>query len=233
MRILFSLVFILSFSTMKAQTLPVGGGYNNSNEISKSILSIGTWIKTRDNISTIKGSTYLFDSWHNNAKLYVDDKVYNIRAFNFNIQNQRFEAKFSEDSVLIMNTSKIKRIVVRDKVFNRFELEDNTSNPFFEVIGSFDNSILLKKYDLDIQEGSFNHMTQKLITPSVYIIKEEYFTANLDGTDVKSTKLKKSTILRLFEKDKQDKVEEYADENKLNFKDENDVHQIFEYSNSL
>ena len=153
--------------------------------------------------------------------------------FNFNVQNQRFEAKFSEDSVLIINTTKIKKIIIRDKVFNRFELEDNTSNPFFEVIGKFDNMLLLKKYNLKIKEGTFNPMTQKAIRPSEYIIKDEYFTANLDGTNVNETKLKKSTILKLFDKNKQEKVEEYADQNNLNFKDEHDVHQIFEFSNSL
>jgi hypothetical protein len=147
--------------------------------------------------------------------------------------NQRFEAKFSEDSVLIINTTKIKKIVIRDKTFNRFELKDNTSNPFFEVIGRFDNSILLKKYNLIIKEGSFNPMTQKMIRPSEYIIKEEYFIANLDGTNVKETKLKKSTILKLFDEMKQEKVQEYADENHLNFKDEQDVQRIFKYTNTL
>ncbi len=233
MRIFFSLVFFLSLCNMKAQTSPIGEGYNDSNDIRKNIRGIGTWIKNNNTTPTIKGSTYLFDSWNNNAKLYVDNKVYIVKEFNFNVQNQRFEAKFSEDSVLIMNTSKIKKIIIRDKVFNRLELEDNTSNPFFEVIGSFDNSILLKKYDLDIQEGSFNHMTQKLITPSVYIIKEAYFTANLDGTNVKETKLKKSTILKLFDQNKQEKVKDFVSENHLSFKDEDDVQQIFHYTNTL
>ncbi len=235
MKNLFSAVLILVSVFVSGQTNSLTNGYDGVNDIARSsgIVKMGVWIKNSDDLSDIKGSPYLFDSWYNNAKLYVDNTVYNVMSFNFNVQNQRFEAKFSEDSVLIMNTTKIKKIILRDKVFSRFELEDNTSNPFFEVIGKFDNSLLLKKYTLSIKEGSFNPMTQKVIRPSEYIVKEEYFTANLDGTNVKDTKLKKSTILKLFDDAKQEKVKEYADENDLNFKDENDVHRIFEYSNTL
>ena len=233
MRTLLSLFFLFLTFGLYAQQASLSEGYAGQSDVANSIKGNGVWIKNNNNLTEIKGSPYLFDSWFNNAKLYMDNTVYNIMNFNFNVQNQRFEAKFSEDSVLIINTTKIKKIIIRDKVFNRFELEDNTSNPFFEVIGKFDNMLLLKKYNLKIKEGTFNPMTQKAIRPSEYIIKDEYFTANLDGTNVNETELKKSTILKLFDKNKQEKVEEYADQNNLNFKDEHDVHQIFEFSNSL
>lgn len=233
MKIFFSFVLMFSAFILNAQTTSLADGYDGANDIRNSVANNGVWIKNNTNLSEIKGSPYLFDSWYNNAKLYMDNTIYNVMAFNFNVMNQRFEAKFSEDSVLIINTTRIKKIILRDKIFNRFELEDNTSNPFFEVIGTFDNSILLKKYNLVIKEGSFNPMTQKMIRPSEYIIKEVYFTANLDGTNVKETKLKKSTILNLFDENKQVKVKEFVDENHLNFKDEDDVQRIFKYTNSL
>lgn len=225
------LVFFTYFSN--AQDSAYSEDYSGENDIRRNIVSNGVWIKNKDLLTDIKGSLYLYDSWLNNAKLYIDKKVYNIMSFNFNVMNQRFEAKFSEDSVLIMNTGNIDRIVIRDKIFDKFDLEDNTSNPFFEVIGRFDKSILLKKYNLFIKEGSLNPMTQKMIRPSQYIINEIYFVSNLDGTNVNEIKLKKSTILDLFDKNKQDKVKEYADENHLNFKEEKDVQRIFLYTNSL
>lgn len=225
------LVFFTYFSN--AQDAVRSEGSSEAKDIGRDIASNGVWIKSNDNLTEIKGSQYLFDSWFNDAKLYIDKKVYHVMNFNFNVMNQRFEAKISEDSVLIMNTGNISRIVIRDKIFDKFVLEDNASNPLFEVIGRFDNSILLKKYDLIIKEGSFNPMTQKMIRPSEYIIKEMYFVSDLDGTNVKKTKLKKSTILELFDENKQDKVKEYADENHLSFKEENDVQRIFQYTNSL
>lgn len=229
------LITLLGFFTCfsNAQNEARSGGYSDANDMRREITSNGVWIKSNNNLTEIKGSQYLYDSWLNNATLYIDQKVYNVMSFNFNVMNQRFEAKFSEDSVLIMNTGNINRIVIRDRIFDKFDLEDNASNPFFEVIGRFDNSVLLKKYDLVIKEGSFNPMTQRMIRPSEYIIKEKYFVSDLDGTNVKETKLKKSTILDLFDENKQYKVKEYADENDLDFKVEDDVQRIFLYTNSL
>lgn len=234
MKLFLSIALIFSISVSNAQSTQENRVIDQQALRNTNIRQMGVWVKNTP-ASEIKGSHYLFDSWNNDARLYVTNGtvVYNIKDFNYNIKNQRFEAKLSEDSVLIMNTSNIKKITIRDKTFNRFELEDNTSNPFFEIIGTEDNSILLKKYNVIVKQGSLNPMTQQTIRPSEYVIRDEYFTANLDGTNVNEIKLKKSTILKMFNKGKKEKVEEFADENDLNFKDDQDVHKIFLYSNTL
>lgn len=232
MKAIVGLIFVFFTVSLYAQETIRAEDLAPGNDIS-GFKGGGVWIKnTAVSPTDVKGSQYLFYYW-SNAAIYVDQKVYKMDAFNFNVENQRFEAKFSEDSVLIMNTSNIKKIVIGDKTFSRFELEGSANNPFVEVIGRFDNSILFKKYELVIKEGSFNPMTQKMTRPPEYVINEHYFTVNLDGSNVEKTKLKKSAILKLFDKNSQEKVEAFANENRLDFNDEQDVHQIFEYSNTL
>tara|TARA_R110000868_G_scaffold100301_2_gene275855 strand:+ start:8029 stop:8724 length:696 start_codon:yes stop_codon:yes gene_type:complete len=192
----------------------------------------GFWVSNSAK-DEIEGTPYLFNTWDNLSTLYTEDAVYSLNSFNYNIQLERFEAKFSEDSILIINTGNIKKIII-----NNIELKPYYDNEyrkiiFFEEIAKVDKVVLLKKNLVRVQKGSLNPMTQKKIKPDSYIVEEEFYVKNMDEVDLKPIKLKKSEILKLIKSDYQTKIILYAKEHGLKYYKLSDVHKILQYYNSL
>lgn len=77
------------------------------------------WIKSSIRKTEIKGSPYLYESWYNNGRVYLGDKVFSIMSVNYNMQMERFEAKISGDSVFAIDPSSAKKIEIRGKEFIR------------------------------------------------------------------------------------------------------------------
>ncbi|MFV0572668.1 MAG: hypothetical protein ACK5M1_09600 [Xanthomarina gelatinilytica] len=231
------LVFILTLSVnfTFAQSASIRVGNASNDYLNPQITSsTGIWVTNYSQPTSLKGSPYLFETWNsNNAIFYLkNDKSYGIKNVNYNVQLERFEAKFSEDSILAFNPKNIDKIVVKGRTFKRYLDPEFQRNSFFEELAATKSISILRKYEIEIVLGNINPITHKKISENQMIQKEKYYYT-IDGDVLKETKLKKSSILKTLDSDKRDPLKRYANDNNLSFKDANDLKKILEYYNTL
>ncbi|GGG42305.1 hypothetical protein [Bizionia arctica] len=226
--ILFALTVNFTFS--QAGSNISGGSYGNSS----SFTGNGIWVKNSEANTNLKGSPYLFDSWTSSSALIysADNRAYKFNNLNYNVRLERFEAKFSEDSILAFNPKNIDKIVIHNRTFKRYLDNEFQRNSYFEELVVTNSVIILRKFEIGIKEGVVNPLTHQKTTDDEMIVKEKYYYTT-DGENLKFIQLKKSSILKTLDADKRDLVKEYAKENKLSFKEINELKKILEYYNTL
>ena len=232
MKHIFYLSIFLVANTLLAQGKAISP-INDVQTAQESLATGGLWVSSNTNKEEIQGTPYLFDSWNTLSKLYTDEQIYSLQHFNYNIELERFEAKFSEDSILIMNTGNLKKIIINNIELTPYYDSEAQKVTFFQEVAKLNAVVLLKKYLVRIQEGSFNPMTQKQIKPDTYVKEEKFYLKTGNESDLKPIKLKKASILKLVDTQHQSKVKAYAKEHKLKYTKVNDVHKILQYYNTL
>jgi len=231
MKIIVGISFFCMSQFLVGQTIIPVSTYENTTSI-ENFSTGGMWITTRPPSSAIKGTPYLFNSWYNFTKIYIDNKSYALNSVNYNLDKDRFEARFSNDSVLVINLHNVKKIEIRKKILKPFFDPDIQSVTFFEEI--FNSEILLlKRHSVKIREGNINPMTLEKIRPDEYIKKFNYYLKKDENSSLEKVSLKKSTILKLFDQDYKSEIKEYAKEENLRFKNETDLIKILRYYNKL
>ena len=231
MKKLLYLSLLVLANSLQAQSKAISP-VNDIQSANQSLATGGLWVSSKTN-DEIVGTPYLFNTWNNLSKLYTDEAMYSLNSFNYNIELERFEAKFSEDSILIMNTGNLKKIVINTIELTPYYDDEFKKINFFQEVAKIDRAVLLKKFLVRIQEGSFNPMTQAKIKPDSYVKEEQYYIKYKDEVNLKPIKLKKSAILKLIKSDYQSKIKIYAKEHKLKYSKVSDVHRILQYYNTL
>ncbi|MCX7550684.1 hypothetical protein [Xanthomarina sp. F2636L] len=226
---LFALTANFSFSQASS-----AGSVDNFSNASKMIHNNGLWVSGSSADSNIKGSPYLFDSWNSeDGVIYMNDnKAYRLKSLNYNVQLERFEAKFSEDSVLALNPRNIDKIVIDNRTFKRYLDPEFQRNSYFENLVTTKSITILRKYEIEIIEANFNPMTQQKVSDDQMVKKEKYYYS-IDDETLKEIKLKKSHILKTLDSDKKDAIKQYAKDNNLSFKNVVDLKTILQYYNTL
>jgi len=227
-------VIMLFFGPLLAQNLEQISRSKELTEIRNNLNLDGFKASKDRNRPDVDGSPYLYKSWNNHSKIYYEDRVYVISNFNYNIYSERFEAKLSEDSILIINPGNIKSILINNKTFGRYLDPEFQRNSYFEeIIKIDDNNLLLKKYTIKIKEGARNPLTKEKLTNDQLVNEEIYYICDLNDNELKKVKLKKTTIQSLFRKDALENIKNYVNENHLNYRDPDDVKKIVEHYNTL
>ncbi|MFC4721470.1 hypothetical protein ACFO5O_03990 [Geojedonia litorea] len=193
----------------------------------------GFWSNNNKSKEPIEGTPYLFDNWENEARLYLNDEIFVATLFNFNIEQEQFEAKFSEDSVLIIDTKNIDKIVINAIVFKSYPYVTSYDGRFLQELKTTRGFDVLKKYYVKIKEGKYNPMTQQQIVADKYIKYEEYFILNKQSSTINAIKLNQKNILELIDPSLHHSLNQFVKNNKLNYKDEDDLIKILTYYNSL
>ncbi|PWK19290.1 hypothetical protein [Xanthomarina spongicola] len=229
--LIFLLALTVNFSFSQSASISSRNDFSNSRTL---MSNNGLWITNSTASSEIKGTPYLFDSWNSdNALIYMsDNRAYKIRSINYNVQLERFEAKFAEDSVLALNPKNIKKIDINSRTFKRYLDPQYQRNSYFEELVKTKSLTILRKFETEIVEGNFNPMTQQKITPDQMVKIEKYYSTE-DGETLSEMKLSKGAILKLIDSDKKDAVKQHAKDNSLNYKDINDLKAIIKYYNTL
>lgn len=177
----------------------------------------------------IDGSVHLFDSWNNNGTIQTDKAAFKIRNINFNAQRNAFESKIpNTDSIFTFDFTNIEKMVVNNKVFKNVYSPIEGGNKVYQVVAEADNFAIYKDNYIEIKEGSPNPMLAR--TNDKYIMRDSYFIKS--GKSFKRLRLKKSSILKALGK-KASKVEDYAKENNLSFKREQDLQKIANFYATL
>src|SRR5690554_6487789 len=228
------LVFILAlsvnFSFSQASSDVSANSLTNA---SRMLSNNGLWISSAPKSTKLKGTPYLFESWNNDdAVIFMQDKAYRLKSLNYNIQLERFEAKFSEDSVFAFNPKNIKKVVIEGRTFKRYLDPEFQRNSFFEELATAESISILRKYEIEIVSGNINPITHQKISEDQMVHKEKYYYTN-DGETLKEMKLKKSSILKALDSDKRNILKQYAKNNDLVFREISDLKKILKYYSTL
>ena len=178
----------------------------------------------------IDGTIYLFDDWSNRGIIYTTahDK-FAINNINLNIQRNAFESKVGNDSLFSFSFNNIEKFVINNRVFKNYYWDND--NRVYEEIATQKNFEILKGFNVKFVEGSSNPMLNR--KNDKYIRNESYYVRK-DGK-ITFLALKKSRILKLLDLNDQQKqkVLDYADQNKLSFKNEDDLKKILNYASKV
>lgn len=177
----------------------------------------------------IEGSVYLFDSWKNKVVINSGENNFSLRNANFNTKKNTFESKINNtDSIFTFDFTNIDRMVVNNKIFKRVFSPIDGGYKIYEVVAESGDYAVYKDHYIEIKEGNPNPMLVQ--TSDKYIIRDSYYMKK--GKSFKRMKFKKSSIVKSFG-NKAKAVEEYAKENNLSFKNEQQLQQIVSYYASL
>ncbi|MFC4632886.1 hypothetical protein ACFO3O_03150 [Dokdonia ponticola] len=193
--------------------------------------NIGASSIVRNPPRPIDGTVYLFDSWNNKTLILTNsqEKPFELNSnINFNTKLNAFESKIDSETIFTFDFTNIDKIIINNRVFKNIYSPVDGGYRIFEVIAASKDFEIYKNYSIDIKEGSPNPQLAR--ANDKYIIKDSYYLKK--GKSFKKLKLKKSDILKATGS-KSSLVEDYAKENKLNFKNERDVQKIVGYYMSL
>lgn len=183
--------------------------------------------------SVVLGSPYLFEVWNNPAKVFFRDKIYRINSFNYNIYAERFEAKLSEDSVFIINSWNVKKVIVNNRIFSHYTDPETQNVSYFEELAEFDNYRILSKHFVTIKSGPINPLTKLKLNDDAFIKKEVFYLCNLNDNSIKKIQLKKSDFQSLFKQEKRNELNKFSKNYHLNYRNIGDVKKIIQYYNTL
>ncbi|CAL2086663.1 conserved protein of unknown function [Tenacibaculum sp. 190524A02b] len=193
----------------------IGGSLQNTN--------VRTYNKM-DVFKGVKGSFYLYDHWNNTSTIIShSDKRYIIKNLNFDLDEEKFLSKISNDSVYIYQN--LKKVIIGKKSF--IDINDK----FYEEVchGKIN---LLKNYSGKLKKAVINKMTNQQVKPAEYIKVTKLYIYKDDIQSLKKIKLKKSSINNLFS-DKKELILSYIQKNKLSYGKESDFLKMIDYFNSL
>ncbi len=177
----------------------------------------------------IDGTVYMFESWNNKVVISAGDKNFSLRNANFNAKKNTFESKIQgTDSIFTFDFTNIEKMVVNNRIFKRVFSPVESGYKIYEVVAESGDYAIFKDNYLEVKEGNPNPLL--LQTNDKYIFRDSYYVKN--SKSFKKLKFKKSSILKSFG-NKSSKVEDYAKENKLSFKNINQLQKIISYYDSL
>ena len=169
----------------------------------------------------VQGSVYLFKDWKNDAVIHtVENQKFSLKNINLNIERNTFESKISDDSIFTFNFNNIDKFIINNRAFRNHYYDGY--NRVFEEIYDSGKLTILKGYKLVLVKGSPNPMLNRSSDKNV----QKVYHFIKQGSNIKSFRLKKSSILDLMTSDQAKAAEKYAKERKLSFKESADVNLI-------
>lgn len=184
----------------------------------------------------IKGSPYSSNDFQPTSVYYGDEpsgKLY----YRYNGYNQEIEIKQQNlvgEPIRALGKDKKIKIMVngRPMSFKTF-IDKNgvTQNGYLTLIndGKFK---LYKRLNITFKEAkkSTNSFTEDV--PARFTQFTEYYLESEDGKRINQLELNNKKFLKLVETSKQDSVKKFIKENKIKFKDENDIQTVLNFLNS-
>jgi len=223
--ILFIAVFISSFSVLsQTDNSSINAlKLETNNELEGGL--IGNIEKSTKEVS---GSYHLFRGWNNHGIIHATNgKSYRLKNVNFNIKNRVFEYKNEQDSIIGFDLNGA-AIIINSRKFKSFYFKKTNDNKIFEIVYNSDLFVLLKDYSSEVKiikpEGYRDYSKNE------YIIRKAYYV--LKDNKIEPFKLKKRNILSLLNNNS-DTIEKYIRKNRLSYKKEEDLKEMFKYLKSL
>ena len=171
--------------------------------------------------SEIKGNPYLYKEWKKNGIVISNGNRHQYHAINYDIYRDQVVVFKSKDSVFIIDKNLIDAFVVNNRKFSQFK------GSFYEELYTGSQVSLLKKYEAKIVEGMFNP-TDATRQPDRLNIVDDYYIKK--GEDIVRFSPSKKSLSETFGIS-QGELKSYLKKNKLSYKNEKDLIEIFEHYN--
>jgi hypothetical protein len=210
--------------------------YSNADMSTEYVDGIKTYRSKDRDEGMVVGEPFLDPEFKEGAIYFSDStKLVDIKL-RYNVFMDKMDIVFEGDTFGIQPSYRMVGLQVGDRLFMNSLMYDKWTREFkygyLEVLA--DGKLkLLKQY---IKSYTFNSFTTKYNGGGGdrnyhYVDKQKLFYKTGIASAIELKKRKKK-ILQIFE-DEAERVEEYAEENKLNFRNEDDLKELFEYYNSL
>lgn len=224
-KLLIFFVFFLIFNVSYSQTVPVNRNLAIDYRIRDFVVSKKL---SNDSGEKILGSYFLFKDWKNNSKVTLTGKEFVLNNVNFNVQNNEFMSEIGTDSVFTVTPKHIDLISIGNRNF-KYQFYKG-ENKFFEVLFTANKRLsFYKGFHIKILPKSEMGMLNR---PYDEIrIEEKLYVLN--GSALIEMKKKKKEFLNLFEKDLQNSMTKFIKEQKLSYKREQDLIEIFKYYDTI
>lgn len=166
---------------------------------------------------------YMFPRWSNSGIIFVDNKMYGIGNINFNISTNSVDSRITQDKLFMFQSSSVDSISINNHLFKK------VGTMFYEVLFENHNNMLLKKYDVKhekVQRGRMGVVQgsgKTYVEANYIVVKPDNKRSNIE--------LNKKSVLEIFENES-DVLENYAKEENLSFRKEEDVIKMLKYLSS-
>jgi len=171
----------------------------------------------------ITGNPFLYEDWNNEGVVYADGVAHSVSKLNYNMYSDEVAELKSKNEVFVFDKSAIDSLQISGRHFNKM------NGSFYEVISKGDKLSLLKQHSTRVQKGQFNP-TDGSTTPSRLVRMEDYYTSQSGKVD--KFKPSKGSVMDLFA-DKQSEVKKFIKDEKLSYKNEEDLIRLFDFYNKL
>jgi|GEM_PF-297804 len=180
----------------------------------------------------VKGSPYLYDDWLHGEVVTNDGKAYKKMLIKFNTEKDELIFVYETTDEPQKFADPIKMFTInaeQDRVFeNGFPKIDRQSNKSYYELLVQGPTTLLKRHREVLQDGIDD--VSRAITDGVYTKFNSYYI--FKNNQMQLLKLNKNSILKLLA-DKSADVTAYADSQKIDFEQEEDVKKLINYYNTL
>lgn len=182
-----------------------------------------------------EGSPILYDGWLFGNIVNKQGTVYEDREVRFDTYKHNLHLN-QEDGYLILNTEQLQKVEIPSLglVFlNGYQSEEHniTKNQFVEVLHRGTIDLIIHHNTKLVESRRTNPITGD--NSDKYITQTKYYLIDSDGTYHEVKKLKDKHLLKNLDNQMAKKLESYADEEDLSFKDKSDIKKIFEHYESL
>lgn len=166
---------------------------------------------------------YMFPRWSNSGVIFVDNKMYGIGNINFNISTNSVDSRITQDKLFMFQSASVDSISINNHLFKK------VGTMFYEVLFENQDNMLLKKYDVKNERvergrmGVVKGSGKTYIVTNYIVIKPDNQRANIE--------LNKKSVLQIFENES-DVLENYAKEENLSFRKEEDIVKMLKYLSS-
>lgn len=180
-----------------------------------------------------KGSPYLNKEFVEGKVTVNNDMTYN-REIRYNAYSDIFEFKDENNEIKTLQKSNIVTVKIEGKFFEMYDYLSNNSakEGYFEKLNRNGKTILLKQHHKKFIDAVKANSSYQEDTPAKFVLNTSYFVKKDELSPAIKIILKKKNILRVL-KDKEVSIKEYISKKKPNFKNEQEVAQLFDYYNSL
>lgn len=175
------------------------------------------------------GSFLLFDTWNNRAVLDLGQEKLSVSNINFHVDEEKFISEMDNDSTFVYDFKGINSITVNDRPFISMYSSAENKNKVYEVIADGEKMSLVKNYYSRVTPGSANPMLNR--TRNKINLESSYFVMINGG--LLPYNGKKSGMKKILSSDMASKLDGHVKKNKLSYRKEEDLKQIFKYLNTL
>lgn len=173
-----------------------------------------------------EGSPYFFENWDTKGIIYTkSDGIFKLEKVNINVYSNTLVALYEDSSVFTFDSQNLVKIVINDKVFRVFEIEDEYK--FYESIYS-DGHAVYSLHSALFSEGSVNPLHNR--KTNKYIRKQQYYL--YQNNELIKFKVSKKALAKQLATDEvsAQSIVKYIEEAKLSLKNEADVIKVLNFA---